>query len=127
MSRRRQKGSFFLENPVDFLLFSQPSTRWAFAMASARLPLDPPDGPSANAPLGTTHAPPDSTQPSPEPPPATMNLEADTQPQPVSQQELNAWRRGFTPQAEIWNGRLAMVGLSVGLTVLIVARLAHHS
>jgi hypothetical protein len=55
-----------------------------------------------------------------------MNLEADTQPQPVSQQELNAWRRGFTPQAEIWNGRLAMVGLSVGLTVLIVARLAHH-
>jgi hypothetical protein len=45
-------------------------------------------------------------------------------PQPVSQQELNAWRRGFTPQAEIWNGRLAMVGLSVGLTVLLVARIA---
>jgi hypothetical protein len=38
--------------------------------------------------------------------------------------ELNAWRRGFTPQAEIWNGRLAMVGLSVGLSVLVVARLA---
>ena len=38
--------------------------------------------------------------------------------------ELNAWRRGFTPQAEIWNGRLAMVGLSVGLSVLLVARLA---
>ncbi|MEB3305753.1 MAG: high light inducible protein [Cyanobacteriota bacterium] len=52
---------------------------------------------------------------------------ADADPQPVSQRELNAWRRGFTPQAEIWNGRLAMVGLSVGLTVLIVARLAHHS
>ncbi|MFN9660516.1 MAG: high light inducible protein [Cyanobacteriota bacterium] len=51
---------------------------------------------------------------------------ADVQPEPVSQAELNAWRRGFTPQAEIWNGRLAMVGLSVGLTVLIVARLAHH-
>lgn len=45
-------------------------------------------------------------------------------PEPVSQQELNAWRRGFTPQAEIWNGRLAMLGLSVGLTVLLVARLA---
>jgi hypothetical protein len=48
-----------------------------------------------------------------------------TEPQvePVSQQELNAWRRGFTPQAEIWNGRLAMLGLSVGLTVLLIARL----
>ena len=44
----------------------------------------------------------------------------------VSRQELNSWRRGFTPQAEIWNGRLAMVGLSVGLTVLLVARLASH-
>lgn len=42
----------------------------------------------------------------------------------VSQEELNAWRRGFTPQAEIWNGRLAMLGLSVGLGVLLVARLA---
>lgn len=48
-------------------------------------------------------------------------------PEPVSQEELNAWRRGFTPQAEIWNGRLAMLGLSVGLTVLLVARLATHA
>ena len=46
-------------------------------------------------------------------------------PQPVSKQELNAWRRGFTPQAEIWNGRLAMLGLSVGLSVLLIARLAN--
>ncbi|MFN9630999.1 MAG: high light inducible protein [Cyanobacteriota bacterium] len=53
-------------------------------------------------------------------------FEAGAEPELVSQQELNAWRRGFTPQAEIWNGRLAMVGLSVGLTVLLVARLAHH-
>lgn len=45
--------------------------------------------------------------------------------EPVSRTELNAWRRGFTPQAEIWNGRLAMLGLSVGLSVLLVARLAH--
>jgi hypothetical protein len=45
-------------------------------------------------------------------------------PQLVSKQELNAWRRGFTPQAEIWNGRLAMLGLSVGLTVLLIARLS---
>ncbi|MEB3361996.1 MAG: high light inducible protein [Synechococcaceae cyanobacterium] len=47
--------------------------------------------------------------------------------EPVSQQELNAWRRGFTPQAEIWNGRLAMLGLSVGLTILLISRLASHS
>jgi hypothetical protein len=47
-------------------------------------------------------------------------------PQPVSQEELNAWRRGFTPQAEIWNGRLAMLGLSIGLTVLLLVRLASH-
>ena len=37
--------------------------------------------------------------------------------------ELNAWRRGFTPQAEIWNGRLAMLGLSLGLAALLVWRL----
>ncbi len=43
--------------------------------------------------------------------------------EPVSPRELNAWRRGFTPQAEIWNGRLAMIGLSVGLSVLVAARL----
>jgi hypothetical protein len=43
----------------------------------------------------------------------------------VSPTELNAWRRGFTPQAEIWNGRLAMLGLSVGLSVLLIARLAN--
>jgi len=24
--------------------------------------------------------------------------------------DRNAWRWGFTPQAEIWNGRLAMLG-----------------
>jgi len=25
-------------------------------------------------------------------------------------QNRNAWRWGFTPQTEIWNGRLAMIG-----------------
>ena len=39
-------------------------------------------------------------------------------------EELNQWKRGFTPQAEIWNGRMAMLGLSVGLSVLLIARLA---
>jgi hypothetical protein len=44
-------------------------------------------------------------------------------PVPVEREELNSWRRGFTPQAELWNGRLAMLGLSVGLAVLLLARL----
>ena len=50
---------------------------------------------------------------------------APVEQEPVSRNELNAWRRGFTPQAEIWNGRLAMLGLSVGLSVLLIARLAN--
>jgi hypothetical protein len=44
----------------------------------------------------------------------------------VPSSELNAWRRGFTPQAEIWNGRLAMLGLSVGIGVLLLVRIASH-
>ncbi len=42
----------------------------------------------------------------------------------VDSGELNAWRRGFTPQAEIWNGRLAMLGLSIALGILFVIRLS---
>tara|TARA_Y100001968_G_scaffold280534_1_gene277074 strand:+ start:501 stop:686 length:186 start_codon:yes stop_codon:yes gene_type:complete len=41
-------------------------------------------------------------------------------PEPVTSGELNSWRRGFTPQAEIWNGRMAMFGLAVGLISLVV-------
>ena len=37
----------------------------------------------------------------------------------VSRGELNSWRRGFTPQAEIWNGRMAMFSLAVGLLGLL--------
>ena len=40
---------------------------------------------------------------------------------PVTKTELNSWKRGFTPQAEIWNGRMASVGLILGLFVLILA------
>ena len=47
----------------------------------------------------------------------------DSQLGAVDRNELNAWRRGFTPQAEIWNGRLAMLGLSVGLLLLVAWRL----
>ena len=31
----------------------------------------------------------------------------------VDKQELNLWKRGFTPQAEIWNGRMATVGIGI--------------
>lgn len=27
--------------------------------------------------------------------------------------DRNVWRWGFTPQAEIWNGRLAMIGFTL--------------
>ena len=55
-------------------------------------------------------------------------MEVETQQANVVEQvdsgELNAWRRGFTPQAEIWNGRLAMLGLSIALGILFVIRLS---
>ena len=44
--------------------------------------------------------------------------------EPVTRKELNSWKRGFTPQAEIWNGRLAMIGLSVAVLMIVVLRLA---
>jgi len=55
-----------------------------------------------------------------------MSTKAETRQQnnveEVDSGELNAWRRGFTPQAEIWNGRLAMLGLSIALGTLFVIR-----
>lgn len=54
---------------------------------------------------------------------ASESASDGSQVETVSGGELNSWRRGFTPQAEIWNGRLAMLGLSVGLGVLLIVRL----
>ena len=55
-----------------------------------------------------------------------MSIKAETRQQnnveEVDSGELNAWRRGFTPQAEIWNGRLAMLGLTIALGTLFVIR-----
>ncbi len=57
-----------------------------------------------------------------------MAMEVETQQgnavEQVDSVELNAWRRGFTPQAEIWNGRLAMLGLSIALAILFVIRVS---
>tara|TARA_B100000700_G_scaffold315098_1_gene402672 strand:+ start:629 stop:808 length:180 start_codon:yes stop_codon:yes gene_type:complete len=44
----------------------------------------------------------------------------------VSKVELNSWRRGFTPQAEIWNGRMAMFALIVVMTSLATANLLYR-
>ena len=42
---------------------------------------------------------------------------------PASSGELNSWKRGFTPQAEIWNGRMAIAGLIIVLTILLASNL----
>ena len=41
----------------------------------------------------------------------------------ASSNELNSWKRGFTPQAEIWNGRMAIAGLIILLISLLVSNL----
>jgi hypothetical protein len=47
--------------------------------------------------------------------------------EPIDPIELNAWKRGFTPQAEIWNGRLAMLGLSISLATLLIVRMFNNA
>ena len=37
--------------------------------------------------------------------------------------ELNSWKRGFTPQAEIWKGRMAIAGLIIVLIILLASNL----
>ena len=43
----------------------------------------------------------------------------------VDKKELNLWKRGFTPQAEIWNGRMATIG--IGIIFIIVALISQFS
>lgn len=43
----------------------------------------------------------------------------------VTSAEINSWRRGFTPQAEIWNGRMAMFGLAVAIGTLLTVHLLY--
>ena len=56
-----------------------------------------------------------------------MNANQGTDPtehfEPVSTGELNSWRRGFTPQAEIWNGRMAMLAMIIVLFSLLSSHL----
>ena len=43
----------------------------------------------------------------------------------VGKEELNLWKRGFTPQAEIWNGRMATIG--IGIILIIIAFISKFS
>ena len=36
----------------------------------------------------------------------------------VGKDELNLWKRGFTLQAEIWNGRMATIG--IGFILILI-------
>ena len=38
----------------------------------------------------------------------------------VDKKELNLWERGFTPQAEIWNGRMATIGIGIIFIILVL-------
>jgi hypothetical protein len=64
-----------------------------------------------------------SAQSAPEPSDLAQDIGLTQNVVEAAPEELNQWKRGFTPQAEIWNGRMAMLGLSVGLSVLLIARL----
>jgi len=46
-------------------------------------------------------------------------IEPETK-QLVGKEELNLWKRGFTPQAEIWNGRMATVGIGFILILITI-------
>ena len=50
------------------------------------------------------------------------NLEQETR-NLVDKAELNLWKRGFTPQAEIWNGRMAIAGLIILSTIFLASNL----
>ena len=38
----------------------------------------------------------------------------------VDKKELNLWKRGFTPQAEIWNGRMATICIGIILIIIVL-------
>ena len=52
------------------------------------------------------------------------NIEQDNR-NLVDKAELNIWKRGFTPQAEIWNGRMATVG--IGFILIFITLLNKFS
>ena len=55
--------------------------------------------------------------------PVNNGNEANNSTRPASSTEINSWKRGFTPQAEIWNGRMAIAGLIIALTTFLISNL----
>ena len=55
--------------------------------------------------------------------PVKHGNEANKSTRLASSSELNSWKRGFTPQAEIWNGRIAIAGLIIVLTSLLLSNI----
>ena len=53
--------------------------------------------------------------------PVNNGNDANKSTRPASSSELNSWKRGFTPQAEIWNGRMAIAGLIIVLTSFLIS------
>lgn len=50
-------------------------------------------------------------------------MQNTTQVTPITDpQERNSWKMGFTPQAEIWNGRLAMLGFAAAVLIELLSR-----
>jgi hypothetical protein len=41
---------------------------------------------------------------------------------PAAKVKRNAWITGFTPQAELWNGRFAMIGFALVCLVKLLSR-----
>ena len=59
--------------------------------------------------------------------PVNQGNEANKPTRLASSSELNSWKRGFTPQAEIWNGRIAIAGIIILFTILSVSNLIFSS
>ena len=55
--------------------------------------------------------------------PIKQENEANKKTRLASSSELNSWKRGFTPQAEIWNGRMAIAGLVITSAILLISNL----
>jgi hypothetical protein len=55
---------------------------------------------------------------------STAATEMPPESEPLTKAEINAWKVGFTPQAEIWNGRVAMLGLTVALVTVLLSNLS---
>jgi Chlorophyll A-B binding protein len=50
-------------------------------------------------------------------------MQQNNNPELMDASVRNAWIWGFTPQAEIWNGRLAMIGF---VSALLIEVLSHR-